>query len=50
MTDSLCAENSEFIVSKIPSAELLIVENANHSVHLEKNELVIARIRDHLKN
>lgn len=44
------AENSEFIVSKIPNAKLFVVENANHSVHLEKNELVISRIRDHLKS
>ncbi|KAK8086062.1 hypothetical protein PG994_001036 [Apiospora phragmitis] len=43
------AENSEFIASRIPGAALMVVENANHSVHLEKNEEVIARIRGHFE-
>ncbi|KAK8040041.1 hypothetical protein PG993_008452 [Apiospora rasikravindrae] len=48
--DWICPpENSEFIASKIPDATLMVVENANHSVHLEKNEEVIARIRSHLE-
>ncbi|KAK8006042.1 hypothetical protein PG991_012339 [Apiospora marii] len=48
--DWICPpENSEFIASKIPDAALMVVENANHSVHLEKNDEVIARIRSHLE-
>ncbi|KAK8093502.1 alpha/beta-hydrolase [Apiospora hydei] len=48
--DWICPpENSELIASKIPDATLMVVENANHSVHLEKNEEVIARIRSHLE-
>ncbi|KAK7949250.1 uncharacterized protein PG986_010136 [Apiospora aurea] len=48
--DWICPpENSAFIASKIPDATLMVVENANHGVHLEKNEEVIARIRSHLK-
>ncbi|KAK8135011.1 hypothetical protein PG984_007023 [Apiospora sp. TS-2023a] len=48
--DWICPpENSEFIASKIPDATLMVVENANHSVHIEKNEEVIARIRSHLE-
>jgi len=43
-------ENSKFIATKIPQAELFVVKNANHSVHLEKNDEVIARIRDFLEN
>lgn len=40
--------NSEFIASEVPDAELFVVENANHSVHLEKNYEVLRRIRAHL--
>jgi pimeloyl-ACP methyl ester carboxylesterase len=29
----------------IPNSKLLVVEGANHSVHHEKNELVISEIR-----
>ncbi|KAK9421485.1 putative Alpha/Beta hydrolase protein [Seiridium unicorne] len=47
--DWICPlKNSEFIASKIHGSTLVIVENANHSVHLEKNELVLRKIRDHL--
>ncbi|KAJ9145514.1 Alpha beta hydrolase fold protein [Pleurostoma richardsiae] len=49
--DWICPpENSKFIATKIPQAELFVVKNANHSVHLEKNDEVIARIRDFLEN
>lgn len=41
-------DNSELIASKIPLARLMVVEDANHSVHLEKNELVLRAIREHL--
>ncbi|KAK6844126.1 hypothetical protein PG995_014236 [Apiospora arundinis] len=48
--DWICPpENSELIASKIPDATLMVVKNANHSVHLEKNEEVINRIRSHLE-
>lgn len=40
--------NSELIASRVPDAKLFVVENANHSVHLEKNEDVLRRIRAHL--
>lgn len=44
--DWICPpKNSEFIASKIPDAELFVVANANHSVHLEKNAEVLAKIR-----
>ncbi|KAH9886365.1 Alpha/Beta hydrolase protein [Xylariomycetidae sp. FL2044] len=47
--DWICPpENSEYIASKIPEATLFIVKNANHSVHLEKNEEVLRKIRAHL--
>ncbi|KKY35569.1 putative proline iminopeptidase [Diaporthe ampelina] len=42
--------NSELIASEVPGAQLFVVENANHSVHLEKNEEVLSRIRSHLTN
>lgn len=42
-------ENSKFIAKEITDAELFIVENANHSVHVEKNSLVLKKIRDHLQ-
>ncbi|KAL1987560.1 hypothetical protein VTN96DRAFT_3160 [Rasamsonia emersonii] len=41
---------SEFIASRIPRARLEVVSNANHSVHLEQNALVIEMIREHLKS
>ncbi|KAI0014771.1 Alpha/Beta hydrolase protein [Xylariomycetidae sp. FL0641] len=47
--DWICPpEHSKFIASKIPHAAIFVVEDANHSVHLEKNEEVIRRIREHL--
>ncbi|KAI4600569.1 hypothetical protein KJ359_000928 [Pestalotiopsis sp. 9143b] len=48
--DWICPpENSKFIAKEITDAELFIVENANHSVHVEKNSLVLKKIRDHLQ-
>lgn len=43
-------ENSKIIASKVPNAELFIVEGANHSVHAEKPELVLSKIRSHIAN
>lgn len=43
-------DNSRIIVDGIPGAELLIVPDANHSVHIEKPEIVLKRIRDFLKD
>ncbi|KAL1864489.1 hypothetical protein VTK73DRAFT_5860 [Phialemonium thermophilum] len=48
--DWICPpEHSEFIASRIPKAELFVVENANHAVHLEKNKEVLAKIREFLR-
>ncbi|KAF3021443.1 hypothetical protein E8E14_006803 [Neopestalotiopsis sp. 37M] len=48
--DWICPpENSKLIAKKINDAELFVVENANHSVHVEKNELVLKKIRSHLE-
>lgn len=48
--DWICPPNqSHVIASAIPGAELLVVEGANHPVHIEKKELVLARIRDFLR-
>ena len=48
-SDWICAPSqSKLIASRIPGAELMIVDGANHSVHHEANDLVIARIRDFL--
>lgn len=47
LTDSTA--NSQFIASQVSSAELFVVENAHHSVHLEKNDEVLRRIRAHLR-
>ena len=45
--DWICTPNqSRIIAAGIPNSELLIVEGANHPVHIEKSELVLARIRD----
>ena len=41
--------SSQQIADGIPGADLLVVEGANHSVHLEKNQLVLDAIRKHLK-
>jgi hypothetical protein len=35
---------------RIPHSELLLVPNANHSVHLEKNEIVLTAIRKFLQD
>lgn len=45
--DWICPVNqSRTIAAGIPNAELVIVEGANHPVHIEKNALVLAGIRD----
>ena len=47
--DWICPPSqSRLMAERIPNAELMIVEGANHSVHHEANDLVIARIRDFL--
>ncbi|PYI36922.1 alpha/beta-hydrolase [Aspergillus indologenus CBS 114.80] len=47
--DWICPpEQSEIIVKGIPGAKLAVVAGANHSVHLEKNEMVLEMIRGHL--
>lgn len=47
--DWICpVQHSEYIAAKIPGAELCVVKEANHSVHLEKNAEVLTRIRSHL--
>ncbi|KAH8596799.1 Alpha/Beta hydrolase protein [Bisporella sp. PMI_857] len=48
--DWICPpEQSDIIVERIPVSRLLKVPNANHSVHLEKGELVLGAIRSFLK-
>lgn len=45
--DWICpVRQSQVIASGIPGAELDIIEGANHPVHIEKNELVLGKIRD----
>ena len=47
--DWICPPSqSRLIAERVPNAELLEVKGANHSVHLEKNELVIDAIREFL--
>lgn len=47
--DWICPPSqSRLMAERIPRAELMIVADANHSVHHEANDLVIARIRDFL--
>ncbi|KAH7139484.1 Alpha/Beta hydrolase protein [Dendryphion nanum] len=47
--DWICPpENSALIADRIPDAELFSVSGANHSVHAEKPDLVIAKIRSFL--
>ncbi|KAH8896163.1 alpha/beta-hydrolase [Thozetella sp. PMI_491] len=47
--DWICPpRHSELIAAEVPNAELYVVEDANHSVHLEKNEQVLAKIRTFL--
>jgi pimeloyl-ACP methyl ester carboxylesterase len=43
-------DNSRIIADKIRGAELLIVPDANHSVHIEKPEIVLGRIIEFLQN
>ncbi|KAJ0164869.1 Proline iminopeptidase [Colletotrichum tanaceti] len=47
--DWICPpENSRLIAERVPGAELVLVEGANHGVHAEKPDLVLGRIREHL--
>lgn len=48
--DWICTPNhSRLIAEKVPNAELLEVQGANHAVHIEANALVVAAVRDFLK-
>lgn len=48
--DWICPVNqSRVIASGIPGAELDVIEGANHPVHIEKNELVLGKIRDFIE-
>ncbi|KGO55398.1 Alpha/beta hydrolase fold-1 [Penicillium expansum] len=48
--DWICPpEQSKTIASKIPGAELRVIANANHGVHLEKNAEVIELIKEHIR-
>ncbi|KAI9927069.1 hypothetical protein ASPWEDRAFT_177529 [Aspergillus wentii DTO 134E9] len=47
--DWICPpEQSRYIASRIPGARLEVLENANHSVHIEQNHEVIELIRAYL--
>lgn len=47
--DWICPpENSKLIAERIPGARLLLVDGANHGVHVEKPEVVLPEIRRHL--
>jgi proline iminopeptidase len=47
--DWICPPNhSRYIAEHVPKAELLEVPNANHAVHVEANETVVAAIREFL--
>lgn len=46
----ICIDNSRIIADGIRGAELVIVPDANHSVHIEKPEVVLQRITDYLKD
>jgi proline iminopeptidase len=47
--DWICPpKHSRLIAENIPNAELLEVPGANHAVHIEANELVVASVRDFL--
>jgi pimeloyl-ACP methyl ester carboxylesterase len=48
LTLPLATEHSQEIAREVPNAELLVVEDANHSVHLEKNELVLKKMAEFL--
>lgn len=48
--DWICPpEQSKTIASKIPGADLRVIANANHGVHLEKNAEVIELIKEHIR-
>jgi proline iminopeptidase len=48
--DWICPpKQSRLMVSRIPGSRLEVFKNANHSVHLEKNDAVLAVIREHIK-
>jgi pimeloyl-ACP methyl ester carboxylesterase len=42
-------DNSRVIADGISGAELLIVPDANHSVHIEKPDIVLGQIREFLQ-
>lgn len=45
--DWICpAEQSRIIADGIQGARLVIVPGANHSVHLEKNDIVLGAVRE----
>ncbi|MCX8997305.1 alpha/beta hydrolase [Rhizobiaceae bacterium BDR2-2] len=47
--DWICTPNhSRLIAERVPNAELLEVQGANHAVHVEKNATVVAAVRDFL--
>ncbi|BCS20469.1 alpha/beta fold hydrolase [Aspergillus puulaauensis] len=49
--DWICpAEQSRIIAGGIQGARLVVVPGANHSVHLEKNDVVLAAVRELLGN
>jgi len=48
--DWICPpRHSRLIADSIPNARLLEVPNANHAVHVEANDVVVAAIRDFLR-
>lgn len=44
------SDQSKIMADGIPDSKLLVVKDANHSVHHEKNELVISEIRSFLSS
>jgi len=47
--DWICPpEQSKNIAARIPGAQLKVIENANHGVHLENNTEVIELIEQHI--
>jgi proline iminopeptidase len=47
--DWICPPSqSRLIAEAVPRAELFVVENANHSVHFEARDAVMARVREFL--
>ena len=48
--DWICPPSqSRLIADGIPGARLMVVEGANHPVHIEKNALVLGAVRDFLR-